>query len=362
MTDLDYMRLALRLALRAKGKTSPNPIVGAVIVKSGRIIATGYHRRAGTDHAEADALKKARSKARGATLYVTLEPCSHFGRTPPCLDKIIESGIKKVVVGTVDPNPVNNGKSIRRLRAAGISVKAGFLQKELTQANEAFMKFIKYKIPFVVVKCAQTLDGKIATKTGESKWITSKKARDFTHRMRGDFDAILTGIGTVLKDNPGLNAPQKEIKKIIIDSTLKVSLNANLFKKTKPQNIFVAATKQAPKHKIEALRKKGVHVIEASAQENKVDLKWLFRELARRQITSILVEGGSKMAGALLKAKLVDKILMVLAPRIMGDEMAVSSIRGLAVKNLRETIFLKNLAVKRIGEDIFIEGYVHRNH
>jgi len=363
MTDLGFMRLALRLALQARGKTSPNPIVGAVIVKGGRIVATGYHRRSGADHAEITALKKAKNKARGATLYVTLEPCSHFGKTPPCVDKIIESGVRKVVIGMIDPNPVNNGKSVLKLRRAGVKVRVGFLIEELKEANEAFLKFIKYKMPFVVVKCAQTLDGKIATKQGQSKWITSKEARDFTHRMRNDFDAILVGSRTVLADNPGLNAPQKskKIKKIIVDSTLQVSLGASLFKHTNPGDIFIAVTKNTTKKKIEKFRKKGIRIVVCPAIKGRVDLKWLFGELTRKGITNILVEGGSKIIGSLFKARLVNKALMVLAPKIMGDESAISSVRGFRVRNVNNTIRLDDVSVKRIGEDILVEGYVHGN-
>lgn len=360
MSDIQYMERAFKLALRAKGKTSPNPMVGCVIVKNNRIIAEGYHHRCGADHAEIVALKKAGSRAKGATLYVTLEPCSHYGRTPPCVDKIIASGIKEVVAGMIDPNPVNNGKSILKLRQNKIRVKTGFLEQKLRKANESFIKFIKYKMPFVVVKCAQTLDGKIATFSGQSKWITSPKTRDFTHRLRGDFDAILVGANTALKDNPGLNARSttKRLKKIVVDSKLQIPLGAKLFSNTGPGDVVIATTRKAPQQKQEILKAKGVSVLVCPQSKEGVNLKWLFRELARREISSLLIEGGSKIVGSALKANLVDKFLMFIAPKIMGDERAVSSVRGFKVANVNQVLRLKNVAVKKIGEDILVEGYI----
>ncbi|HOW34836.1 MAG TPA: bifunctional diaminohydroxyphosphoribosylaminopyrimidine deaminase/5-amino-6-(5-phosphoribosylamino)uracil reductase RibD [Candidatus Omnitrophota bacterium] len=363
MTDYDYMRMALALALRAKGKTSPNPLVGAVIVKNNKVIAQGFHRRCGADHAEIVALKKAKEKARGATLYVTLEPCSHIGRTPPCVDAVIRNGIAKVVIGMIDPNPVNNGKSVARLRRAGIGVKVSFLQEELNKINESFIKFIKYKMPFVVVKWAQTLDGKMAARTGQSKWITSQKSRNYAHRLRNDFDAIMVGANTALRDNPRLNAADKKkrIKKIIADTYLKISLRENLFKGACPENIIVATTKKAPAKKINEFRKKGVNVIICPHVKAGVDLKWLFKELARQGITSVLIEGGSKIIGAAFKAKLVDKVLVFIAPKIMGDACALSSVSGLSIKNVNGAIRLKDLFLKEIDKDILIESYVHGN-
>lgn len=360
MTDYDYMRMALNLALRAQGKTSPNPLVGAVIVKNNKVIARGFHRRCGTDHAEIVALKDAKEKARGATLYVTLEPCSHVGRTPPCVDALIRSGVARVVIGMIDPNPVNNGKSVAGLRRAGIRVKVGFLQEELKKINESFIKFIKYKMPFVVVKCAQTLDGKIATAGGQSKWITSQQSRNYAHRLRDDFDAIMVGANTVLRDNPRLNAADKKkrIKKIIADTHLKISLSANLFKNTRPEDVIIVTSQKAPAVKINKFRKKGVNVIVCPHAKKGVDLKWLFKELARKEITSVLIEGGSKIIGAALKAKLVDKILVFIAPKIMGDACALSSVSGSIIKNVNAAIRLRDWTLKKIGEDILIEGYL----
>ncbi|HLD69369.1 MAG TPA: bifunctional diaminohydroxyphosphoribosylaminopyrimidine deaminase/5-amino-6-(5-phosphoribosylamino)uracil reductase RibD [Candidatus Omnitrophota bacterium] len=366
-TDIDYMKQALTLALKSKGETSPNPLVGAVVVRNKKIISEGWHRACGGDHAEVIALKKAGAKAQGAKLYVTLEPCSHTGRTPPCVEKIIAAGIQEVIVGMVDPNPVNNGKSISKLKRAGIRVKVGFLENELNKINEPFLKYITKKLPFVTAKCAQTLDGKIATASGESKWITSQETRDYAHRLRSDFDGILVGINTVLKDNPFLNAKKKikPIKKIIVDSNLRLPLKANLFKNTNPSDIVVATTKTAPKNKFDQLRKKGVNLIvcpRVSGTEKRIQLRFLFKELARREITSILIEGGGRVIGGALQEKLVDKFLIFVAPKIVGDQDALSSVRGLGINRINRLIKLRGLTVKRISEDILIEGYVYRSY
>lgn len=364
MTDVDYMKIALRLSLKGKGRTSPNPMVGAVVVKNNRIIAQGFHRYCGADHAEVAALKKAGARARAGKLYVTLEPCGHFGRTPPCVDRIIESGIQEVVVGIIDPNPLNNGKSILKLRRAGIKVKVGFLTEELTKLNEFFIKFIKYKMPFVVVKWAQTLDGKIAARAGQSQWITSQQARNYAHRLRNDFDAIMVGINTVLNDNPNLNAARqsKRIKKIVIDSGLRIPREANLFKNTNPQDVIVATTSKASQRKITQLAKRGVQIIVCPSRDGRVNLQRLCRELARRGITSIIIEGGSGIIGSALKERLVDKIAVFVAPKIIGDEEAVSAVRGFHLNHVDQAIVLKDMSVRRIDSDILIEGYVHGNH
>ncbi|MFA5088756.1 MAG: bifunctional diaminohydroxyphosphoribosylaminopyrimidine deaminase/5-amino-6-(5-phosphoribosylamino)uracil reductase RibD [Candidatus Omnitrophota bacterium] len=360
MTDDDFMARAIRLALRAQGKTSPNPLVGAVLVKNNHIVSEGWHRRCGGDHAEIVAIRKAGASAQGATLYVTLEPCFHYGRTPPCVDKIIDSGIREVVIGRKDPNPLTKGKSIAKLRRSGIEIKMGFKQKELDRMNEAYLKYITEKMPFVVAKCAQTLDGKIATGTGQSKWITSLEARRFARQLRNDFDAIAVGINTVLRDNPGLNAADrgKRIKKIIVDTSLRVTHNAKLFKGTRAGDCFVATTQRADQAKINLLKKKGINVIICPERGGLVNLRWLFHELARKEIASILIEGGSSLIGQALKGKLVDKLHIYIAPLLLGDQRALNSITGLKTPRLSRAIRLKNMSLKQIGKDIFIQAYV----
>lgn len=363
MTDNDYMNIALTLAAKGRGKTSPNPMVGCVIVKNNKIVAQSWHRRAGQDHAEVVALKKAGHRAQDAKLYVTLEPCFHFGRTPPCVDPIISCGIKEVIIAMVDPNPLTNGKSIAKLKKAGIKVKVGVLQKEAELLNEIFIKYIKNKMPFVVGKSAQTLDGKIATVSGDSKWITSQISRAFSHTMRNEFDAILVGINTVLRDNPYLNADDKtkRIKKIVLDPFLKISPRANVFKGTLSRNCILVTTSNASLNKIKTFEKRGIKVIVFPKHLSDIDLKWLFKELAKQQITSILIEGGAKTLGRALKQEVVDKMHVFLAPKIIGDQNAISSIDGLSIFKISKAIEFKRLTYQKIGSDLFITGYVHRN-
>lgn len=361
--DLDYMKMAYELAKKGMGKTSPNPMVGAVLVKGSRIAGTGWHQRCGGEHAEIAALKKAGAQARGAKLYVTLEPCGHFGRTPPCVDRIIASGISKVYVGMIDPNPLMKGKSIQRLRKAGITVEVGLLKEQLTKLNEVFVKYITARRPFTVAKSAQTLDGKIATVTGQSKWITSEKSRKFSHELRNYFDAIMVGINTVLKDDPRLNPAQKskKIKKIILDSTLRTPLNARLFKGTEKSSVLIATTAKASPLKINLLSKKATVLI-CPSKGGHVDLQWLWNDLGRREISSLLIEGGARVIGRALKRNLVDKLFIFIAPKIVGDQEALSSVDGLQITDINQSVRLKNLTVYKIDQDIFIQGYVHGNH
>lgn len=358
MNDLAYMTLAQQLALKGKATVSPNPMVGAVIVKNGKIIAQGFHHHRGGPHAEVVAMQKTKADLAGATMYVTLEPCFHYGRTPPCVDAVIKSRIRNVVIGMKDPNRLANGKSITKLRRAGIKVRSGLLEKELLQMNEAFVKYITKKMPFVVAKTAQTLDGKIATEKGESKWITSDITRKYSHDLRNEFDAIMVGINTVLKDDPRLNAPKKRLKKVILDSSLQIPLKAKLFKDAKPEDCFIATTKKADKKKLGQLEKRGVNVVVCPAKNKHVDLKWLMKELAKREITKVLIEGGGKVIGSALKDKLVDKMMLYIAPKIIGEQNAVSSIDGLKALRLKGAVGLRGIEVRSIGEDFLIEGYI----
>ena len=332
------MNRAWELALKGWGRSTPNPMVGAVLVKSGRIVAEGYHHYCGGDHAEVDALKKAGVKARGATLYVTLEPCGHWGRTPPCTQAILKAGVKKVIVGALDPNGLNHGKSLKFLRQQGIEVKGGLLADELTHLNEAFNCWITTGRPFVTAKIAQTLDGKIACLDGGSKWITSAFARDYAHRLRFGFDAIMVGINTVLKDDPQLRTlPAKRIKKIILDTHGKIPPRAKLLEGTKPEDIFVFTAKNAPLYK------------------GKIDLKWVLEFLGEREVTSVLIEGGGAVVGEALARNLVDKMMIYIAPKIMGE--GIQAVRGFKSKTLAGMVHLKEMSFDKIGEDILIQGY-----
>lgn len=346
------MNRAWELALQGWGRTSPNPMVGAVLVKSGKIIAEGHHHYCGSDHAEIVALKKAGKKAQGAVLYVTLEPCGHWGRTPPCTQAIVKAGIRKVIVGALDPNKLNNGKSLEFLRRHGIEVQQGLLAEELVLLNEAFNCWISTGRPFVTAKIAQTIDGKSACLDGESKWITSAFARDYAHRLRFGFDAIMVGINTVLKDNPQLKTlPAKGIKKIILDTHGKIPPRAKLLAGTRSEDIFVFTAKAMGK-KIKA------QVIKAPLYNGKIDLKWVLKFLGEREITSVLMEGGSAIVGEALARNLVDKMMVYTAPKIMGE--GIPSVRGFNPKNLAGMVHLKNMSFDKIGEDILIQGYPKR--
>ncbi len=354
-----YMRLAMKLAVKAKGLTSPNPMVGALVVKNGRILSTGYHQKAGLAHAEVIALNKAGTKARGAILYVTLEPCTHFGKTPPCVDSIIKSGVKEVVVGMIDPNPVNNGKGIEILKQYGITVHAGYLEDELKKMNEVFIKYITKRMPFVTVKVAQSLDGKIATRTYDSKWITSDESRVYAHRIRQDYDAIMVGVNTVLRDNPKLDAwfAKRQPVKVVVDSQLSTTEEKNIFLKGK---IIIATLPDTPGQETEnrKILAQKAKILDVKEKEGQVNLKDMMRKLAGLGISSILVEGGGTLNGALFDEGLVDKVLFFVSPKIIGGKDAVSAIMGKGISRIDKVIKLKEIKLKRIGEDFLIEGLV----
>ncbi len=365
MNDKEYMRLALRLAIKAKGRTSPNPLVGAVIVKDNRIIGKGYHRRAGEPHAEINALDMAGRRTRGAILYLNLEPCAHFGRTPPCTKKIISSGIKEVVVAMIDPNPLNCGQGVKKLRKAGVKVKVGVLEEEAKKINEVYIKYITTTKPFVILKTAMSLDGKIVTKTGDSKWITNEKSRKYAHKLRSEVDAILVGIETVLKDDPRLTVRMSDVRcqmsdrnpiRIVVDSRARIPIEAKILNHEAPA--IVATTKLASKRKIEVIEKKGVRVLVIRDRNKKVNLKELLKRLGGLEITSLLVEGGGKINASFLENDLVDKVLFFIAPKIIGGEKALTPVEGEGIERIKQAVKLKNISIKRFGEDVLIEGYV----
>jgi diaminohydroxyphosphoribosylaminopyrimidine deaminase/5-amino-6-(5-phosphoribosylamino)uracil reductase len=353
--DIKFMQRALTIAKRGLGRTSPNPLVGCVIVKKGKVIAEGWHKRFGTHHAEVDALRKAGLRAKGATMYVTLEPCSHWGKTPPCLKAVLDAGIKRVVVAMKDPNPVNNGRSLQALGAKGVQVECGVCEGKAKDMNAPFTKFITKELPYVVAKTAQTLDGKIATRTGDSKWISSFDERRSSKNRREEFDAILVGINTVLLDDPRLNAPFKRLRKVILDSRLRIPENARLFRGTLPGQVIIATTKKAPVAKAARLRKAGVEIIVCSNLMGRVDLKRLFKELAKQKIASILIEGGAATVGAALQAGLVDKYRVYIAAKLLGDERARSSVVGLDISKVAQAKKFSIETIERIGPDVFME-------
>ena len=360
--DERWMRRVLRLARKGEGRTSPNPMVGAIVVKNGRIVGKGYHARAGEAHAEIIALERAGEKARGATLYLNLEPCTHYGRTPPCAPRVIEAGVKRVVVGMKDPNPLVRGKGIARLKQAGLEVTVGVLERECRSLNEAFCSYIVKKAPFVILKVAATLDGKIATRTGDSKWISSGASRRLVHRLRNRVDGIVVGIGTILRDNPLLTTRipgGRDPLRIVLDSRLRVPERAKILEDS-PSRVIIATTKAAPRRKVERLEERGVRVLILRSRGGRVDLRAFVARLGAMGLTSLMVEGGSRVNGSFLDEGLVDKIVLFIAPKLVGDDRAPGIFRGKGVRKIEEARGLRDVTVRRIGGDIVIEGYPGR--
>lgn len=355
-----FMKLAMKLAGKAKGRTSPNPMVGALVVKNGRIAGWGYHKQAGLPHAEVVALEKAGKRAKGAILYVTLEPCTHFGRTPPCVNRIIKSGVKEVIIGTVDPNPLNNGKGIKILKKNKIKVKAGFLEAQLKKQNEVFIKYITRRMPFVTVKVGQSLDGKIATKTGDSKWITSDKSRAYAHRLRRDYDAVMVGVNTVLRDNPTLNVwfSKKQPLKIVVDSQLSIHQDANIFSRGTQVIVVTLPVKPGQETENRKILTQKARVLEVKEKAGQINLKDMMKKLAQAQITNILVEGGGTLIGSLFDEGIIDKVLFFISPKIIGGKDAISSVMGKGPSRIDRAVKLKDIKLKHIGEDFLVEGYV----
>ncbi len=358
--DEYYMNLALKLALKARGKTSPNPLVGALVVRDGKVIGRGFHAKAGFAHAEIVALDQAGKKAKGATLYVTLEPCTHTGRTPPCIDRVIASGIKEVVVGMIDPNPLNNGKGITLLKQSGIKVRVGVMEEQLKSINESFIKYIATRIPFITVKVAESVDGRIATRTGDSKWISSDKSRAFAHRIRNDYDAIMVGVNTVLRDDPKLDPwfSQKKLLKIIVDSNLSTPENANLFAAGSPVIIITLPSRPGQETPNREKLAAKARIIEVKDRGGQINLRDALKKLAALQISNIIVEGGGTLIGSLFDEKLVDRILFFICPKIIGGKDAVSSVMGAGVKRVDQAIKLREMKIRRFGEDLLVSAKV----
>ncbi len=361
-SDNRYMQTALALAAKALGRTSPNPMVGAVIVKDGGIIGQGYHRQAGTPHAEIHALREAGSAAEGATLYVTLEPCVHYGRTPPCTMAIINAGISQVVVATKDPNPLVAGRGIGMLEKAGVTTTVGVLEQEARRLNEVFNKFITTGNPFVVLKSAMSLDGKIATRTGHSQWITGAAARQCGHSLRDRYDAIMVGVGTVLADDPLLTTrlPQgggKNPLRIVVDSQARTPMTSKVVT-DKAAPTLIAVTEQAPAEKIAALQAAGAAVLVTKAKNGRVDLTALMRELGNRQVTSVLLEGGAAVAAAAVAEKLVDKVHFFIAPLIIGGHGAPGPVGGQGVAELTGALRLAEMHTELLDKDLHVEALV----
>ncbi len=392
MEDVRFMKMALALAEKGRGRTSPNPMVGAVVVKDGEVVGRGWHQKAGGPHAEVHAIDDAGERARGATLYVTLEPCNHTGRTPPCSEKILAAGIRRVVTAMDDPNPKVTGGGNGRLRAAGVAVTAGVCEAEARRQNEIFVKHITTGRPFVVVKCAATLDGRIATRTGDSKWVTGPEAREYVHALRSELDAILVGIGTVRADDPSLTARLssgggKDPIRVVLDTHLTLSPDRKMFhagstaptliatgpappadrpealNKYKRREALEKASGRAVLEKAggrEALEKAGGRIIEAPLADGRVDLAALMDILGGMDIASLLVEGGAAVIGAFIRAGLADRLDLFFAPKLLGGE-GIPICSGPGPARMAEAIGLSDVSIHRFGPDMMIRGYPIKN-
>jgi len=353
-----YLRLACRLARKAAGRTSPNPMVGAVLVRGGKIVGTGYHHYAGGPHAEINALKQAGSKAKGATLYITLEPCSHQGRTPPCTRALIAAGIRAVVAGAKDPNPLVAGRGFQQLRRAGIKVRSGLCQKESAQLIEAFAKFITKRLPFVTLKLAATLDGKIATARGDARWISGERSRALVHRWRNRTDAVLVGGGTVRADDPLLTcrvAGGRNPYRVVLDSRLRISPAAQLLRLPDADKTIIATTNRAPLSKVRGLEKLGVSVWCLPSRNDRIAWLPLLRKLASLGVVSLLIEGGAEVAASALKTKVVDKVELFYAPKIVGGD-GRPMIGPLGIGRMAQAMALRRFDLRRSGDDLWLSG------
>lgn len=360
-----YMERALELAKKGAGYTNPNPLVGAVIVKDGKVIGEGYHEKYGSNHAEINAFNNATEDVEGATMYVTLEPCSHFGKTPPCANAIVEKGIKKVVIALEDPNPEVAGNGIKILKDNGIEVVTGVLEEESKKLNEIFLKYITTKLPFCILKSAMTLDGKIATNSGDSKWITNEESRKYVHLLRHRVSAIMVGIGTILQDNPYLNTRLEDGKgsdpiRVIVDSNARIPLESNVLNINSESKTIIATTELAPKSKIKNLQDMGAEVIITPLLNNQVDLNYLMKALGERKVDSVLLEGGSQLNYSAIEAGIVDKVNFFIAPKIIGGKEAKTPVEGKGRNYMKDAIILNKIQVHKFHDDVMIEGYLPR--
>lgn len=366
-SDAVFMKMALRLAARAKGRTAPNPMVGAVIVRDGTIVGTGYHHRAGEPHAEILALRQAGRRAEGATLYVTLEPCCHHKkRTPPCVPALIHAGLKRVVVAMLDPNPHVQGSGIEQLQRAGIEVEVGCLEAQAMQVNALYLHWRQTGRPFVILKAAMTLDGKIATATGESKWITGEVARRHVHRLRRTVDAIVVGIGTVLKDDPQLSVrtelagPRarniRQPMRVVLDSRLRIPLSARVCRDAHLQPTCVVTSYRAPARKIASLEARGIRVLRVPMSQGHVSLKACLRTLGKWGLWKVLIEGGSTINAEVLRLRLMDRVMLYVAPRLLGGRDAIGVFGGRAPRRLSAALPIQNLSVRFLSDDLLIMG------
>jgi diaminohydroxyphosphoribosylaminopyrimidine deaminase/5-amino-6-(5-phosphoribosylamino)uracil reductase len=363
MDDQHFMRMALDLAIKGQGFTSPNPMVGAVVVKDSQVVGSGYHQMVGGPHAEVSAIDAAGKLAKGATLYVTLEPCNHTGRTPPCTRKILEAGIKRVVVAMIDPNRDVAGGGAEFLEQQGIRITTGVCQEQARKLNEAFVKFVRTRRPFVIAKCAATLDGRIATRSGDSKWVTGEKARQFVHRLRHAVDGILVGINTVRTDNPSLttrlpDGQGKDPVRIILDTRLSISPEAKLLRQESDADTILVVGEALTPDKKTTFEKDGIRVIQSELKNGLIDMDALMGRLGTMGLTSLLIEGGSRVLASAFGAGIVDKVIFFYAPKILGGDDGIPICSGPGPELMSQSIAVNDINVRRFGDDVMIEGYI----
>jgi diaminohydroxyphosphoribosylaminopyrimidine deaminase/5-amino-6-(5-phosphoribosylamino)uracil reductase len=369
MNDEYFMKLALDLAKKGEGFTSPNPMVGAIIVKDGKVVGKGYHYAAGKAHAEVNAINDAGALAQGATLYVTLEPCNHTGRTPPCTEKILASGLRRVVVAMHDPNPGVKGGGIDYLKHRGIDIKTGVCEDRAKRLNEIFIKYVQTNRPFTIIKCAATLDGRIATRTGDSRWVTGDEARKFVHRLRHAVDAIMVGIHTVEKDDPSLTTRlEKRLGglngldpiRIVLDTHLKIVEKARLLRLDSDSDTIIITGHSVSEDKKARIEQRGAKIIESPVKDGLIDLDMLMDRLGVLGITSLLIEGGSRVIASALSAGIVEKIFFFFAPKILGGDDGVPICKGQGADLMKNCIPVKDITVRQFGNDVMIQGYIDK--
>lgn len=357
------MKRALALARRGVGKTTPNPAVGCVVTRDARIVGEGWHRKAGTPHAEIHALAMAGDNAQGADVFVTLEPCAHYGKTPPCTEALIRAGVARVFVGMTDPNPLVSGRGVAALRAAGIDVECGILERECRMLNEPFIKHITTGLPFVILKSAMTLDGKTATSTGDSKWVTGEKSRRYVHRLRAMVDAVMVGVGTVLADDPQLTCRMgvrgEDPLRVVVDSRLRTPPDAALFGVESSAKTLLA-TIEPDSSRAGSLAEAGAEILVCRESHGKVDLEDLLVKLGARGIQSVLLEGGRELVASALRSGIIDTFLLFFAPKLLGGEGGFGLSAGTGPDRMADALRLRDVTVTRFGEDILVRGYPER--
>ena len=363
MDHKKYMRMALELAEKGLGHVSPNPMVGAVVVKNGQVVGQGWHKAVGGPHAEVHAIDDAGEASRGASLYVTLEPCNHQGRTPPCTQKILNAGIRRVVVAMADPNPNVTGGGNAYLQSQGVDVACGEQEAAARRLNEGFIKYVRTRCPFVVLKMAATLDGRIATRTGDARWVTGPAARAYVHRLRHAMDAIMVGIGTVLADDPQLttrleNGQGVDPMRVVLDTHLRMPEKARMLSEPSGTDTWLVCKPEAAEADAARLNAQGARILKVPLQRGRIDMEALMRRLGELGVTSVLIEGGAQVAASALKSGVVDKVLFFYAPKILGGDDGVPMLSGKGPDMMSASQALNHVGVTRVGEDILVSGYL----